>query len=113
VQGRGDRGARIIGEAEFATAFAVECDPATLSELVDRDDVEVVEPNYIARAVAVQSSPPSWGLDRIDQVTSVCSVACLPRGAVLDCFVLSQLRCAERCLAPCWLMCFTCVCLVV
>ncbi|MGH2829884.1 MAG: choice-of-anchor D domain-containing protein [Actinomycetota bacterium] len=47
--------------------FSVRLPPSAAGALASSPFVERVEPDGIARALTTQTSPPSWGLDRIDQ----------------------------------------------
>jgi aqualysin 1 len=47
--------------------FAANLSPSALEALRSDARVAYIEQDQIARAVAVQSNPPSWGLDRVDQ----------------------------------------------
>src|SRR5262245_22254618 len=47
--------------------FAGRLSPAQIEALRNDPRVDYIEQDQIAHAVAVQPSPPSWGLDRVDQ----------------------------------------------
>jgi subtilisin family serine protease len=47
--------------------FAGHLSPAQLDALQNDPRVDYIEQDQIAHAVATQSNPPSWGLDRVDQ----------------------------------------------
>lgn len=47
--------------------FSAKLTPAAVDEIRKDPDVDFVEPVVRGRTTSVQSSPPNWGLDRIDQ----------------------------------------------
>lgn len=61
-------GSDVVAQWEHALrGVAVRAGPAALAAIRADRDVEYVEPVQVFTTMGVQSNPPSWGLDRIDE----------------------------------------------
>ncbi|GAB3645822.1 hypothetical protein GCM10028833_06580 [Glycomyces tarimensis] len=57
----------VIDELDVVNGFVAEMSPAEAVELAADDAVAYVEQNQTVTIADVQTDPPSWGLDRVDQ----------------------------------------------
>ncbi|WP_100447713.1 S8 family peptidase [Glycomyces xiaoerkulensis] len=57
----------VVDELDVLDGFVAEMSPAEAAELAADDAVAYVEQNRTVSIAEVQTDPPSWGLDRLDQ----------------------------------------------